>query len=192
MSTRSHVYIKVYRIVPALSSHVQSIGSEIATPPALNATIMRELFTWITAALRSLLSSSITYAHQPVFLPSLALSLLYLTVLSFNGQMIAYLSSVGITSRAIGLLRTCSTAVEISATWLAPIAMRKIGPLRAGLWSINWQVACVLGAISVFSTLTQPNLRVYMLVACVILSRVGLWGFDLCVQIIIQEVQIQL
>jgi iron-regulated transporter 1 len=35
------------------------------------------------------------YVHHPAFLPSLAGALLYLTVLSFAGQMVTYLLSAG-------------------------------------------------------------------------------------------------
>lgn len=128
------------------------------------------------------------YFHHPVFLPSLALSVLYLTVLSFSGQMVSYLVSVGLSSTHIGLLRTLSTILEISATWLAPKAMNHIGPVRAGLWSINWQLSCTAAAVGVIWTVHSPMIASLGLVAGVIMSRIGLWSFDLCVQIIVQEV----
>lgn len=129
------------------------------------------------------------YMNHPVFSPSLALSMTYLTVLSFTGQMVSYLVAVGLTSSQIGLLRTLSTALEVSATWLAPLAMNKVGPLRAGLWSITWQMACTAVAVSAIWLMPSPSIGNLGLVAGVILSRVGLWSFDLCVQIIVQEVR---
>lgn len=127
--------------------------------------------------------------NHPAFLPSLALSMTYLTVLSFSGQMVSYLVSVGLTSSQIGLLRTLSTALEMSATWLAPVAMNKVGPLRTGLWSITWQIACTAVAVSAIWLVPSPTTGALGLVAGVIFSRVGLWSFDLCVQIIVQEVR---
>ena len=132
----------------------------------------------------------VDYVRHQVFLPSIALCLLYFTVLSFSGQMVTYLLSVGLSSAQVGVLRTLSTAIELSATWLAPIAMDRVGPLRGGLWFINWQMSFLAGAITFFWVERTPSVAALALVTGVIFSRVGLWGFDLCVQITIQEVQV--
>lgn len=127
------------------------------------------------------------YVQHCAFLPSLSLSLLYLTVLSFGGQMVTYLLSMGFTSTSIGLLRTVSTLLELSATWLAPRVMNKIGPIRGGIWFLNWQLVMVALSV-VMLWLDSSHWAVAGLLAGVILSRVGLWGFDLSAQLIIQEV----
>lgn len=119
----------------------------------------------------------------------MALALLSFTVLSFGGQMITFLLSAGFKATHIALARIVSVAFEISATWLAPFAMRKIGPIRAGLWFINWQALWVTVAGLLFVQINSPFLSVFGLVGAVIVSRVGLWGFDLCVQVIVQEVR---
>jgi solute carrier family 40 (iron-regulated transporter), member 1 len=129
------------------------------------------------------------YFRHRDFLPSLALSLLYLTVLSFAGQMVTYLLSVGYNSTQIGLIRTISVAFEISATWLAPLLMKKVGVVRAGLWSISWQILCISAAVALFLMVQEPFLSAASLIAGVIGSRIGLWAFDLCVQSIVQEVR---
>jgi iron-regulated transporter 1 len=118
----------------------------------------------------------------------MALSLLYLTVLNFAGQMVTYLVSIGYTSTQIGLIRTLSVIFEMSATWLAPIAASRAGPIRAGLWFINWQLAWVLVAVIMFLNVPSPTFAASGLAGGVILSRLGLWGFDLCAQVIIQRV----
>ena len=128
------------------------------------------------------------YFQNPAFLPSFSLSLLYLTVLSFGGQMVTYLLSTGYTSVHIGLLRTLSVGFEISATWIGPKAIARIGPIRTGIWFINWQVTCLAGAVVLFWGMGTPMLSATGLVIGVMLSRVGLWGFDLSAQTIIQEV----
>ena len=74
------------------------------------------------------------------------------------------------------------------ATWLAPAIMKRIGPTRTGLWAINWQAACAVGGITLFWFVLPTSVAAMGLVVGVILSRVGLWGFDLSVQIIVQEV----
>ncbi|KAF8415642.1 Ferroporti-1 [Terfezia claveryi] len=111
---------------------------------------------------RLLFEASLGYIQHSIFMSSLAISILYLTVLNFSGQMVAYLLSIGYTSTQIGLLRTVS-----------------VGPTRAGLWFINWQMACIAVAAS-FSW-------AWGFIAGVILSRTGLWGFDLCAQVLVQE-----
>ncbi|KIW67523.1 hypothetical protein PV04_06767 [Phialophora macrospora] len=127
------------------------------------------------------------YAQHPAFLPSLSLSLLYFTVLSMSGQQITYLVSAGYSSFAIGLVRALSTTFELSATWIAPRLMRKIGATRAGMWFLSWQIGWLGGAVSFFWVESKPIVAASGLVVGTILSRIGLWGYDLCAQFIIQQ-----
>ncbi len=139
--------------------------------------------------IRKSIRDSSLYFHHPAFLPSFASALLYFTVLSFSGQMVTYLLSAGYDSTQIGLTRTLSVAFEILATWLAPWLMGSIGPIRAGIWLASWQTVCLVSGIAAFWALQdRPVLSASALVGATILSRVGLRGFDLCIQIIIQEV----
>ena len=176
-------------MVPALRSHsFGSVNDENYAPSPTAAPTSTQLSRVLLAQASTLCKTLSNYFNHSVFLPSIALCLLYLTVLSFSGQMVTYLVSLGFTSTHIGLLRTVSVAFEISATWLAPIAMNRVGPLRAGLWFISWQTVCVGISMSFFWALQLPFVAALGLLAGVILSRVGLWGFDLSVQIIVQEV----
>lgn len=135
------------------------------------------------------------YFNHPAFLASFALSLLYFTVLSFSGQMITYLISVGYTSLYVGIARVGSSIFEISATWAAPFLMKKIGVVRAGSWSLAWQMACLAGALGWYfsdhgGTSANSIFSASGLAVGVALSRIGLWGFDLCAQNIIQDVSL--
>jgi solute carrier family 40 (iron-regulated transporter), member 1 len=103
--------------------------------------------------------------------------------------MITYLLSVGYSSFHIAATRTASVAMEISATFIAPALMARIGPIRAGMWMINWQILCLALGVNLFWIAKTPFTGSVGLIVGVILSRVGLWGFDLSVQVIIQEVQ---
>lgn len=179
----------VYRKVPALRSKQTPLTVSADPSPATQSTFsVRRLPGLCLIWARTIYKGLLEYSQHAASLPSFALCLLYLTVLSFSGQMVTYLLTAGITSSQIGLLRTISTAVEISATWLAPRAMSKVGPLRSGLWFINWQMACLCAAIAPFWFVDKSTVAASGLVAGTIASRVGLWGFDLCVQIIVQEV----
>ena len=146
--------------------------------------LFRRAVSWYQSVLKSLS----VYFHHRAFLPSIALSLLYFSVLAFAGQMVTYLLTTGYNSTQIGLVRTLSVILEISATWLAPIAMAKVGPIRSGLWFISWQMLCVAATTEVFWSASTPFIAATGLIGGVIASRVGLWGFDLSVQFIIQEV----
>ena len=132
------------------------------------------------------------YCGHPAFLPSFALSLLYLTVLSFSGQMVTYLISAGYNSFHIALVRTLSVMFELSATWIAPRAMRQIEPTRVAMWFLSWQMLWLAAGVSFFWAEPKSIVAASGLVAGTILSRIGLWGFDLCAQFIIQEVSLAL
>lgn len=130
------------------------------------------------------------YTRSCVFLPSFAGALLYLTVLSFSGQMITWLLSTGYDSALIATTRTLSVAFEFLATWVGPWIMGRVGTTRAGLWLACWQIACLVAGTSIFLMfIDYPFISASGLVGGTILSRVGLRGFDLCVQIIVQEVR---
>jgi solute carrier family 40 (iron-regulated transporter), member 1 len=129
------------------------------------------------------------YFRHHAFLPSFAGALLYLTVLSFGGQMVTYFLSAGYTSTQLGIARTFSVVFEVLATWVAPWLMGRIGPIRAGLWHSDFQVLTLVAGLVVFWVYfaKQPVISASGLVIGTILSRLGLRGFDLCVQTIVQE-----
>jgi iron-regulated transporter 1 len=114
--------------------------------------------------------------------------MLYLTVLSFSGQMVTFLLSKGYTSLEVGIARTVSVAFELSATWMAPLVISRIGAVRGGIWFINWQIATLISATAIFCSDIAPKAAASGLVIGVIASRIGLWGFDLCAQNIVQDV----
>ncbi|KAL2144737.1 hypothetical protein VTI28DRAFT_8583 [Corynascus sepedonium] len=128
------------------------------------------------------------YFRHRAFLPSIAGALLYLTVLSFAGQMVTYLLSAGYTATQVGIARTLSVIFEVLATWVAPWLMGRIGPVRAGLWLSSWQLSTLVAGTVLFWIFDdKPVLSASGIVGGTILSRLGLRGFDLCVQIIVQE-----
>lgn len=131
------------------------------------------------------------YVASPVFLPSFALSLLYMTVLSFGATMVTYLLHSGFNPLEVSCMRIGSVVAEVSGTWTAPIIMNRIGPIRSGLWFLNWQFCCVAGAAFAF-VLWDSNSKLVAatLIIGVALSRIGLWGFDLSAQFLVQEVSI--
>ncbi|KAK5105181.1 hypothetical protein LTS08_001455 [Lithohypha guttulata] len=153
--------------------------------------------SWISVSTFQSITSSFTqqvkcYARSQAFLPSLSLSLLYLTVLSFSGQMVTYLFAIDhprLTSVHIGILRTVATISEISATFIAPNLIHRVGAVRAGMWSLCWQFVCLTPGVLMFwiGPESSPVFSTYFFIVCVILSRIGLWSFDLTAQLLVQN-----
>ena len=130
------------------------------------------------------------YVRHPAFLPSFALALLYLTVLSFSGQFITYILAQGLSSATVAMLRGLAAVFELSATWLGPWLHTRIGAVRSGIWFLNAELVFIALSCTVLWLPLDalPGLATTLtLVAAVILSRTGLWGFDLSAQLIIQD-----
>jgi iron-regulated transporter 1 len=131
-----------------------------------------------------------TYVCHPAFLPSFALALLYLTVLSFSGQLVTYLLAQDLNSATVALLRGVAALFELSATWLGPWLHKRIGAVRSGIWFLNAELLFVAIACGILWLPDEHRSKIVVtltLVAMVILSRTGLWGFDLSAQLIIQD-----
>lgn len=139
-----------------------------------------------------MLSSWSYYFRSPMFLASLSLSILFLTVLSFNAHMVTYLLALGFSALWVSIFRLVSVIVELGATWAAPVLMSKIGPVRSGLWFITWQSIFAAAGVAMFNMeMLDRKLNAIPLIVGVVLSRIGLWGFDLSVQYLVQEVSLQ-
>jgi iron-regulated transporter 1 len=185
--TASSVFIEYYAIAKVYYQ-VDDLQSRPTPSPISQSANSTPSSPGISRHAHQTFRSCVSYMQHPAFLPSFSLSLLYLTVLTFGGQMVTYLLSVGFSSIAIGLLRTISTFFELSSTWLAPKAMHRIGAIRCGIWFLNWQIVWVMLAVVMLWIDIPQNYAVVGLLAGTVASRVGLWGFDLSAQVIVQEV----
>lgn len=172
-------------------AHVHSEIQELQQPKTFQLEPSSDPLTTTLQRLRTSVSRQTKelswYFHHRAFRASFACCLLYFNVLSFGGQMTTYLLSAGYNSFHIAITRTASVTFEISATWLAPWVMARIGPVRGASWFINWQMLCLSGAVALFWLVKLPLVAATGLVAGTILSRIGLWGFDLSTQIIVQD-----
>lgn len=128
------------------------------------------------------------YARSPVFLASFSNSVLYWTVLTFGGQTTTFLLSSGYTPLHVSFFRIGSVIAELVGTWLSPFLMQRVGPVKAGLWNLLWQVACIGPfAGSILSPTAEPKTVGALLSAGITLKRPGLSGSDLATQFIVQE-----
>ncbi|KAH8704371.1 Ferroporti-1 [Phaeosphaeriaceae sp. PMI808] len=176
---------QVYAAVPELARRREGLQpSSQSQEQDHNNTPSRSIFQVATTILRPWKD----YLQNPAFLASFALSLLYLTVLSFASQMTTYLLTLGFSSTHVSLMRLAAVVLELSATCAAPLLMSRIGAVRAGLWFINEQLISIALAIGIFLMYNErPMLAGATLIAGVALSRLGLWGFDLSVQYLVQN-----
>ncbi|KAJ5636060.1 uncharacterized protein N7484_009373 [Penicillium longicatenatum] len=176
---------QVYQSVPTLRKET-ALGQNSADSEANHAN-HRSCQT-IRSNFRESIAPWKEYFASSVFLPSFALSLLYMTVLSFGATMTTYLLHSGFNPLEVSCMRIGSVVAEVSGTWTAPIIMNRIGPIRSGLWFLNWQFCCVAGAALAF-VLWDSNSKLVSasLITGVALSRIGLWGFDLSAQFLVQE-----
>ncbi|KAI9371836.1 Ferroporti-1 [Aspergillus egyptiacus] len=175
---------QVYNSVPQLDRSLerQTTGDEGSPEEE------RPILLTVSQHVQSTLSPWREYVRQPVFLASFALSLLYLTVLSFGPTMVTFLLHSGFSSLEVSGMRIGAVLSELSGTWVAPFLMDRIGPIRSGLWFLNWQFGTLAAAVAAFAFAIQPpRLVAVCLIVGVALSRLGLWGFDLSVQFLVQE-----
>lgn len=176
----------MYKAVPELVRRRDSTSDEInRQTESTTEGVLQRAVTYVKSAIEPWRE----YAASPVFLPSFALSILYLTVLSFGAQMVTYLLHTGFNSLEVSCMRIGAVVAELAGTWTAPWAMNKIGPVRSGLWFINYQLGCLAASAAAFLFLDPSSRLVALcLILGVALSRLGLWGFDLSVQFLVQEV----
>ncbi|KAL8861236.1 MAG: hypothetical protein Q9178_002452 [Gyalolechia marmorata] len=184
---------QVYHAVPELARPLEAteLSDHIMEPADAQDTStpnQKPGLEHILAYINGSFSSWYSYLRSPVLLASLSLCILYLTVLSFNAQMITYLLASGFTATWVSVFRLISVVVELAATWAGPMLMSQIGPTRSGLWFITWQSVCATLGVALFSTAAlELRMRNIALISGVIMSRIGLWGFDLSVQFLVQE-----
>lgn len=81
-----------------------------------------------------------TFARAPIFFSSLAISLLYLTVLSFDGSFLAWTKSHQYSDAFVAGMRGVGVVTGLLGTLAMPLLEKKIALVRAGTWSI----LCVL------------------------------------------------
>ena len=180
---------QVYSSIPELADKDYSPQSSSDDPEA-TATIdpHQSRRKTVDFQLSSLLRPWKQYFKSPAFLASFSLSLLYLTVLSTGVHWQTYMLSLQFSGMSVAILRLAAVTSELSATVLAPFLMKRIGPIRSGLWSINWQLAWLTLAITIFLSLPDgTKMAEAGLTAGIVMSRLGLWGLDLSVQFIVQE-----
>ncbi|CAO3628735.1 unnamed protein product [Cunninghamella blakesleeana] len=136
------------------------------------------------------------YIHHRAFLPSLSISLLYLTVLSFGGIMVSYLKLIGYDDITLGILRAVAGICGIASTALFPLLHHKIGIIRTGHWALWFEVITLLPVIVSFKLIPPSSstswvysyLSPILLFGGMSLSRIGLWMYDISETVLLQQI----
>ena len=121
-----------------------------------------------------------SYAKHGVFVASLSYAFLFVTVLMPGVLMTSYLLDSDVRQWEIAVFRGLCAVTGILATLIAAPLMRKVGTVRAGVIFSWFQWGFLVPATgAAFLPLFGFRWGVYVFMGMVILSRMGLWGFDL-------------
>lgn len=127
------------------------------------------------------------YFSQDVCKAALSLALLFYTVLSFGSVMVPYLYSRGMTEATLGLYRGVGAVFGILATLSLSPMTDKLGLLWTGTIGVYMQLVCLfIGVVGILLGM-DAVVSTHLLVVGVVLSRWGLWTFDMIVTQLIQE-----
>ncbi len=120
-----------------------------------------------------------SFFRQPVAPAVLAYALLWLSVLSPHGILLTgYLKDgMKLSEVVIGAFRGLGALFGLMATVLYPIIIAKFGLLKGSRAFIIFQTFMLLMALIFFWL--PMNLSQYGFLACILFSRVGLYGFSL-------------
>lgn len=129
----------VYRRLPVLAgaptkATIAATGEDITALPndAMPPRPLLRLKTRLVAEIQNWL----TFVRAPIFFSSLAISLLYLTVLSFDGSFLAWIKAHHYSDAFIAGMRGIGVVTGLLGTLVMPLLEKKIGLVRAGTWSI--------------------------------------------------------
>ncbi|KAH9949539.1 Ferroporti-1 [Amylocystis lapponica] len=139
----------------------------------------------VMMALENSLTDWKEFIQHPIFLSSVSISCLYFTVLSFDGTMLSYLKSDAYSDAFIAGMRGLNVVAGLAGTLAMPLLERRLGLVRAGNWSIWSEVICLVPVVISFYVGAPvgeraPAWNAALLFGGMILSRIGLWAFDLC------------
>lgn len=131
------------------------------------------------------------YCRQPCLPAALCLAGLYFTVLNFGMLMTAYLRSRGLSELAISGARGAGALGGIAGTACYPLLHARVGTQQAGSLGLVFQWAmltAVVGAAGCAAAgLLQASGVAYTMIGCLVMSRLGLYVFDLAAGQLLQE-----
>lgn len=147
----------VYRCFPSLleTDRQPASSAEEVIAPASSPTGMLRLKSKAFSTFRDWKE----FSQMPVFASSISISLLYLTVLSFDGTMLSWLKTKQFSDPFIAGQRAICVVTGLAGTILMPWLEKKLGLVRAGAWSICSELLCLAPAIAAFLVPIQLTSR---------------------------------
>ena len=100
--------------------------------------------------------------------------------------MTVYLLFMGMDEFYVGLARGVSAIIGFIGASIYPYAKERYGLWNSGTFALIWQSFFVALAASSF-LLSNSTASIFVLTIAVLISRIGLWLFDLCARQIAQE-----
>lgn len=197
----------VYRRFPSLAADEKAAmarrqaAAEAANQPSLvsRGAWWNRITTSIAEDVRQQYRDWKLFVKLPIFLTSLCISLLYMSVLSFDPTFIAYLKSETLYSDAfIAGMRAVGVVTGLMGTFAMPLMENKIGLVRTGSYSLFAElIPLVPAVVSLWITGSptdrfgmsdkqRPSWNTALLFSGLALSRIGLWAFDLAQLAMIQ------
>merc|ERR1711871_1453544 len=116
----------------------------------------------------------------------LSYAFLYLTVLSFGAIMTVYIRWAGVSDHWIGVFRGLNALFGFLGATIFPRMRGYFGLVQTGFGAIWYQFILVfIAAASMY--ICEVQISTWIIMYAVLLSRTGLWVFDLCARQIVQE-----
>jgi solute carrier family 40 (iron-regulated transporter), member 1 len=123
----------------------------------------------------------VVYMQQSSAWAGIALALLYVNTITFgNGIMTTYLLHHGVRLETVGLIQGLAAAIGLVGTLAYQYSAQRWSLEATGLWSIIYQTSC-LGLTMLSLLVANDTVELHLLLGGLILSRIGLWVFDIAV-----------
>lgn len=131
-----------------------------------------------------------TYIKHPVLLCSVSFVLLFFNLMTNGSLVTTFLKWAGYSDLTLSIFRAISAALGMTSTLLVPTMISTFGLHKTAL-VFSWMFTLVLlPCILVFmvtETLQGNHAALLVFAGAISLSRLGLWGFDLSVTQITQQ-----
>lgn len=130
-----------------------------------------ELLTRLSRGLRRYIQDFENYFASTVWVPSLALSLLHLSALSYGATFVTFLLNIGFSLELITVARAVGSVIEISSTLVAPVGVQYLGKAASTHGRFQGDDIAGDGDVSAFLGRNPEQGRTEAG-----LERLGLWG----------------
>ncbi|KAK6352968.1 hypothetical protein TWF696_004958 [Orbilia brochopaga] len=129
--------------------------------------------TSIATRMRRKFSGLVSFCHSAVFLPTISISLLYLSVLTFSSPMITFLLNSGFSLPVVTIARLFSSTLEVSATAIMPWGVKTLKNRPVKQWRHEYELEEQVGFLDESEERFSRN---PMNVDKGEVERVGLWA----------------